>query len=138
VKLKYFLLILCSATVLSLFFVRKKKELIKLAYKENQNSRLYKELLDSNRYLRYNLISLKSSPYLADRLLNEASGYELPKQSQVLNLILPQENNPAVLKEAKANWAFKLQESWPIVLVKSYDCLGSSYPDASLSSLSAR
>lgn len=119
-KLKYFLLILCAATVFCVFFVRQETEVLKLAYKENQDNRLYKELLDSNRYLRYNLISLKSSPYLADKLLNEASGYELPKQSQVVNLVLPQENNPTGFKEAKAGLIFKLQESWPIVLVKSY------------------
>ncbi len=119
-KLKYFLLMLCAATVLSLFVVRQETEVIKLAYQENQNTRLYKELLDSNRYLRYNLISLKSSPHLADKLLNEASGYELPKQSQVMSLVLPQENNPAVLKEAKAGFIDRLQESWPIVLAKSY------------------
>lgn len=119
-KLKYFLLMLCAATVLSLFVVRQETEVIKLAYQENQNNRLYKELLDSNRYLRYNLISLKSSPSLADKLLNETSGYELPKQSQVMSLVLPQENNPAVLKEAKAGFIDRLQESWPIVLAKSY------------------
>lgn len=119
-KLKYFLLMLCAATVLSLFVVRQETEVIKLAYQENQDTRLYKELLDSNRYLRYNLISLKSSPSLADKLLNETSGYELPKQSQVMSLVLPQENNPAVLKEAKAGFIDRLQESWPIVLAKSY------------------
>lgn len=119
-KLKYFLLMLCAAALLSLFVVRQETEVIKLAYQENQDSRLYKELLDSNRYLRYNLISLKSSPSLADKLLNEVSGYELPKQSQVLSLGLPVENNPAVIKDAKAGWIFRLQESWPIVLVKSY------------------
>lgn len=119
-KLKYFLLMLCAATMLSLFVVRQETEVIKLAYQENQNNRLYKELLDSNRYLRYNLISLKSSVHLADKLLNETSGYELPKQSQVMSLVLPQENNPAVLKEAKAGFIDRLQESWPIVLAKSY------------------
>ncbi len=119
-KLKYFLLILCAATLLSLFVVRQETEVIKLAYQENQSNRLYKELLDSNRYLRYNLISLKSSVHLADKLLNETSGYELPKQSQVMSLVLPQENNPAVLKEAKAGFIDRLQESWPVVLAKSY------------------
>ncbi len=119
-KLKYFMFMLCAVTMLSLFVVRQETEVIKLAYQENQFNRLHKELLDSNRYLRYNLISLKSSVHLADKLLNETSGYELPKQSQVMSLVLPQENNPAAFKEAKAGFIDRLQESWPVVLAKSY------------------
>ena len=88
-RLRYFIPGLSVVTVLSLFYVGQQTEVIKLAYQANKINKLHKELLDRNHYLRYNLISLKSSYHLGGTLLSENTNFEMPKQSQMVSLALP-------------------------------------------------
>ena len=90
-RLRYFIPGLTVVTVLSLFYVGQQTEVIKLAYQANKINKLHKELLDRNHYLRYNLISLKSSYHLGGALLSENTNFEMPKQSQMVSLALPKE-----------------------------------------------
>lgn len=133
-RLKYFMTMLFVVTFLSVSYVWQQAAVIRLAYEENKYNNVYKELLDRNKHLRYNLISLKSSSYLADKLLSEDAGFEIPKQSQILTLGLSKDKNipsAAETEKSQAKTAFfarngfmrailKLQESWPIALARSY------------------
>lgn len=85
-RLRYFIPGLTVITVLSLFYVGQQTEVIKLAYQANKINKLHKELLDRNHYLRYNLLSLKSSYNLGGKLFSENSKFELPKQSQMISV----------------------------------------------------
>lgn len=88
-RLKHFIISLGALTVLSLFYVGQQTEVIKLAYRANKINKQHKELLDRNRYLRYNLISLKSSYHLGGKLLSENTGFEIPRQSRMISLASP-------------------------------------------------
>ena len=90
-RLRHFIPGLTVVIVLSLFYVGQQTEVIKLAYQANKINKLHKELLDRNHHLRYNLISLKSSYYLGGKLLSENTNFEIPKQSQMVSLALPKE-----------------------------------------------
>src|SRR3990167_6706533 len=90
-RLRHFIPGLTVVIVFSLFYVGQQTEVIKLAYQENKINKLHKELLDRNHHLRYNLISLKSSYYLGGKLLSENTNFEIPKQSQMVSLALPKE-----------------------------------------------
>lgn len=130
-RLKYFLITLFLVTACSLIYVWEQVEIIKLAYRQDAVNKSYKELLDRNHYLRYNLISLKSSSYLGSKLLDDNSNFEIPRQSQMFTLTLPKEkglNRPGTLsepggiapREGIILSAFKIQQSWPISVLKSY------------------
>lgn len=133
-RLKLFILTLSIATALSLAYAWQQTEIIKLAYLENKSNKFYKELLDKNRYLRYNLINHKSSSYLGNKLLDNNTNFEIPAQSQMLTLVLPRERisdskrqsgqlryvGADIVKEGIYLSAFKIQDAWPISVIKSY------------------
>ena len=132
-KLKYFSFSLFIGTILSLAYTSQQVEIIKLAYQGGRANKAYKELLDRQHYLRYNLLNLKSSAYLGNKLLDENTSFEIPKESQILSLAVPRENMHTGQYEAhksldsKSNVTkdtlfvsfSKIQESWPVSLVKS-------------------
>lgn len=129
-RLKYFILILTIITSLSLAYVWQETEIIKLAYQSEARSRSRKELLDRNRHLRYNLISLKSCAYLGNKLLNDNSNYEIPKRSQMMTLTLPKDAEPGreralsrpqgIIPRGMILSALKIDEAWPVSVIKSY------------------
>ncbi len=109
-------------------------EIIKLAYQGNYCHKTYKEVLDRNHYLRYNLLNLKSSSYLGAKLLDENTSYEIPKVSQVLSLVYPKsaaQSNKSVLGKVVQGTkgtsekgfflsSLNMQDVWPISLVTAY------------------
>lgn len=134
-RLRYFIIILFIVTLLSLIYTWQQVNIIKLAYQENNKAAIYKELLDSNHYLRYNLIKLKSSYNLGNKLLDDKTDFEIPKHSQMLTLVLPKQNMPAdkniftqplpvnsrFLKSGIIFLsAFKIEDSLPLSIIKSY------------------
>lgn len=140
-RLKYFALNLAAVTGLCLCYCWQQIEIIQLAYQQNGKNKTYKELLDRNHYLRYNLANLKSSSSLGKKLLADNTVFEIPKSSQVRVLRLSKleasftgrrqqgqsENRKlSFLSFAGAgkgivNGAFsKLQDSWPIESIDAY------------------
>ena len=105
--------------MLGLSYAWQQIEIFKLAYQGNSRNKAYKELLDRNHYLRYNLINLKSSSYLGNKLLGDNTNFEIPGQSQMLTLALPKKrasganifNQPL----RAVSW-----DGWPILIIKSY------------------
>lgn len=132
-KLKHFSIALCFGIFLCLSYTWQQVEIIKLAYQGSRASTLYKEVLDSNHYLRYNLSILKSSAYLGNKLLNEGTSFEVPKESHVLSLIAPKEESagisyarrktPGVKGSVGKHNAFLsfsgMQDVWPVSFLKS-------------------
>lgn len=133
-RLKYFIILLCSLTILGLVYTWQQIEIIKLAYQGSYARKTHKEALDKNHYLRYNLLNLKSSSYLGGKLFDENTSYEIPKQFQVLSLALPkpvtQGNRdslgriaqPAISPSGQGFLlsSFNMQDIWPISLVTAY------------------
>lgn len=130
-RLKYFIIISFSITLLSLIYTWQQVNIIKLAYRENSRSLVYNELLDKNRYLRYNLIKLKSSHHLGNKLLDDKSDFEIPKRSQMLTLVLPKEkaktdknilamDNRFFKSGTIFLSAFKIENSLPLTVIRSY------------------
>ena len=127
-------MLLCSFTIAGIAYTWQQTEIIKLAYQGSYSNKMYKEVLDKNHYLRYNLLNLKSSSYLGAKLLDENTAYEIPKQSQVLSLALPRpvrQSNRDTLGEAGQAVrspsgkgfllsSFTIQNVWPISLVTAY------------------
>lgn len=140
-RLKYFTLILLAATALALCYTWQQIEVIRLAYQQNRKNKTYKELLDSNYYLRYNLVNLKSSSHLGNILLAENTVFEIPRESQVRRLLLPksiaaftsatreqagqsENKKPFFLSFAEKGIiksAFnKIQDAWPLAAIDAY------------------
>ena len=123
-RLKYFILSLFFVTMLSLAYAWQQIEIIKLAYQQSRKSMAYKEFLDRNHYLKYNLISLKSSSYLGSRLFNEDVKFEIPSQSQMLTLFMPKEavmaGKDVFLKDGLVLSFFKARETWPFHVIRAY------------------
>lgn len=133
-RLKYFFICLSTGTLLSLLYTWQQIEIIKLAYQENSKNNAYKEMLDRNHYLRYNLSGLKSVLSLGNKLLDGTTNFELPKTRQMLTLVLPNQDTPLEtivqpknLKSflpgfSKGRFAIsisKLQNALPLSIVKS-------------------
>lgn len=133
-RLKYFFIFLSIGTLLSLLYTWQQIEIIKLAYQENSKNNAYKEMLDRNHYLRYNLSGLKSVLSLGNKLLDGTTNFELPKTRQMLTLVLPNQDTPLEtivqpknLKSflpgfSKGRFAIsisKLQNVLPLSIVKS-------------------
>jgi len=124
-RLRFFIIIVAGITLLSLAYTWQETEIIKLAYQENQKTRDYKELLDKNRALRYNLVSLKSSSNLGAKLFNDNTEFEIPRSTQMFVVPLPKKENVnnsqgALIKDGIILGMFKIKEAWPVSLVKSY------------------
>lgn len=130
-RLKYFCFCLLIGTAFSLGYTWQQVEIIKLAYQGGRANKAYKELLDKNHYLRYNLLNLKSASYLGNKLLDENTLYEIPAPSQVLSLALPKDTagnhpyafaelSPAHAKDTLFLSALKIQDAWPLSLVSVY------------------
>ena len=123
-RLKYFALSLFFLTSLSLVYAWQQVEIIKLAYQQNQKSKICNEFLDRNHYLKYNLVSLKSSSYLGSRLLNDDLKFEIPSQSRMLTLSMPREKviagKDVFTKNGLILSLFKIKETWPIAVVRAY------------------
>lgn len=134
-RLKYFIIILFTVTLLSLFYAWQQVSIIKLAYEENNKAAVYKEFLDRNRNLRYNLIKLKSSYHLGNKLLDDNTDFEIPKRSQTLTLASPKQNATAdkgiftqvlpidnrFLKSGTIFLsAFRIEDSLPVSIIRSY------------------
>jgi len=125
-RLRYFILTLTIVTLFSLAYTWQQIEIIKLAYQENHKNKIYKELLDINHSLRYNLISLKSSSHLGGRLLVDDKKFEIPRKTQVKVLALPKEKVDALsprevfIRKGIFLSVFKAKDSWPIMLAQSY------------------
>lgn len=140
-RLKYFALNLAAVTGLCLCYCWQQIEIIQLAYQQSGKNKTYKELLDRNHYLRYNLANLKSSSSLGKKLLADNTVFEIPKSSQVRVQRLSKLEAPftgrrqqgqsenrklSLLSFAGAGkgiaiGAFnKLQGSWPIESVDAY------------------
>ncbi|TAN60566.1 hypothetical protein EPN16_05085 [bacterium] len=140
-RLKYFAINLAAVTGLCLCYCWQQIEIIQLAYQQNGKNKTYKELLDRNHYLRYNLVNLNSSSSLGKKLLADNTVFEIPKSSQVRVLQLSKleaaftgsrkqgqsENKKlsflgfAGSGKGIVNGAFnKLQDSWPIESIDAY------------------
>lgn len=139
-RLKYFVLSLSVVTIASLSYTWQQIEIIRLAYQQNRTNKTYKELLDRNYYLRYNLVNLKSASHLGNKLLDEHTNFEIPKDTQRRIIILPKDQTVytsrlgetgraeqtriAFLKSAEKEIlvsAFnKIQDSWPITAIDAY------------------
>lgn len=125
---------LCGLTAVGIAYTWQQIEIIKLAYQGSYSNKMYKEVLDKNHYLRYNLLNLKSSSYLGVKLLEENTSYEIPKRSQMLSLALPkpaiQSNKDALGIIAQERMppsgkgfllsSFNMRDVWPISLVTAY------------------
>lgn len=105
--------------MLGLSYTWQQIEIFKLAYQENSRNKAYKELLDRNHYLRYNLTNLKSSSYLGNKLLGDNTNFEIPRRSQMLTLALPKENvsGSNIFNQPLRTVA---GDAWPISIIKSY------------------
>lgn len=133
-RLKYFALNLAAVTGLCLCYCWQQIEIIQLAYQQSGKNKAYKELLDRNHYLRYNLTNLKSSSSLGKKLLSENALFEIPKPSQVR--VLPLSKPEAVFTTSRRQQGQsenkklsflgfgdvfdRLQDSWPIEAIDAY------------------
>ena len=123
-RVRYFILILLVTTLLSLVYTWQQVEIIRLAYRENLNNKVYKELLDKNHSLRYNLVSLKSSLSLGDKLLS-ADTFEIPASNQVRIVSWPKDAvvvkaQDVLMKDGIFLSILKRKEIWPVSIIKSY------------------
>ncbi|HAH21106.1 MAG: hypothetical protein A2Y00_00420 [Omnitrophica WOR_2 bacterium GWF2_43_52] len=132
-KLKHFSIGLCFGIFLCLGYTWQQVEIIKLAYQGSRASTIYKEVLDRNHYLRYNLSILKSSSYLGNKLFNEGTSFEVPKESRILSLGAPKEESggtayarrgPSEIRESATNnnvfLSFsRIQDVWPVSFLKT-------------------
>lgn len=140
-RLKYFTINLLAVTGLCLCYSWQQIEVIRLAYQQNSKDKTYKELLDRNHYLRYNLVNLKSSSYLGKKLLAENTVFEIPGGSQMRVLPLTKSeaafNSSSRAQQGKfentrlsllgftekgiiENAFNKLQGAWPVEAIDAY------------------
>jgi hypothetical protein len=73
-------------TLICLFYVWQKTEIVKLAYQKQKKLALYAELLDQNMILRYNLNTLVSFNNLERTLKLFDTDYEIPHLSHIIDL----------------------------------------------------
>lgn len=133
-RLKHFAINLALITGLCLCYSWQQIEIIQLAYQQNSRNKTYKELLDRNHYLRYNLTNLKSSSSLGKKLLTENTLFEIPKSSQVRVLPLSKPEAAFTISRRQQGQSEnkklsflgfggvfnKLQDSWPIESIDAY------------------
>ncbi len=130
-RLKYFVIGLAIATVLGLAHTWQQTGIIQLAYQQNSKNKAYKELLDRNRYLRYNLINLTSASYLGNKLFDEGTRFEIPKGTQMRILSKPREETVYTSHAGRHGQsgnknkilltAFqRIQYAWPIAAIDAY------------------
>lgn len=123
-RVRYFILILGVTTLLSLVYTWQQVEIIRLAYQESLNNKVYQELLAKNHSLRYNLLGLESSLNLAGKLLSSDT-FEIPTSKQVRIVSWPKDMavvkaEDVLMKDGIFLSMLKRKEIWPLSIIKSY------------------
>lgn len=85
-KLSKFLLGLCVITILCLFYVRQQTEVFRLAYISQKNLTAFKDSLDKNTFLRYN-IGKNASLVRIGKKISGADNYEMPDTYRLVRLV---------------------------------------------------
>ncbi len=88
-------------TCVSLGYVKQQVEVVKLSYSLRENEKKVSELIDRNRLLLYNNMSLKSPQYLADMLKQNDMGLGLPNTDAVAKVRIVRKH-PAPLARAQS------------------------------------
>jgi hypothetical protein len=130
-RLKYFVMAISIATALGLVCTWQQVGIIQLAYQQDRKNKTYKELFDRNRYLRYNLINLTSASYLGNKLFDEDTSFEIPRESQIRILSKPRKEATYTSRagghgqstdknKIPVSAIAKIQDTWPITAIDRY------------------
>lgn len=96
-KIAKFLFISVCVTIICLFYVHQRVELIKLSYNIKDNQKNLTHLLDQNRYLMYNVNTLKSPANLEKILVSKNIKLESPAKWEEIKLakavVVPAKHN---------------------------------------------
>ena len=86
-KLSKFLQLLFVVTALSLIYIHMQMEIFNLAYQGKRKEKEIISISEDNGLLTYNILQLKSSNNLGDKLLSEDSTLQFCNNDQVIQLV---------------------------------------------------
>ncbi|MFH1269782.1 MAG: hypothetical protein ABIH75_01810 [Candidatus Omnitrophota bacterium] len=90
-KLSKFLLLVTSITCFSLLYVHQQTEIFRFAYIGQKKTAAFRDCLDKNTILRYN-INKNTSVVFIDNRVSEYAKFEMPNSYRVVKLALPAGN----------------------------------------------
>jgi hypothetical protein len=102
--------IICSVltTAICLAYVRQQVEIVKLSYSLRDKEKCLSQMIDRNRILLYNNISLKSPQYLAGMLEQNQMDLSFPEPAAVAQVRLVRKTQPQLASTTRLRWKTNL------------------------------
>ena len=107
-RLKNVLICSIITTVVCLTYVRQQVEIVKLSYSLRDKEKCLNQIIDQNRQLLYNNMSLKSPQYLAGMLKQNKMDLSFPKPAAVAEVRLVRKTQPQLAQTTGSKWKTNL------------------------------
>lgn len=104
---------ICSVTITSicLAYVSQQVTIVKLSYSLRDKEKSLNQMIDENKNLLYNNMSLKSPQYLASMLKQNKMDLSFPEPAAVAKVRVIRKNQSQLAKTTELNWKTNLSDA---------------------------